>query len=90
MGTSCPVYEEMTLDEVGEFAERDIELIANQIYFSNIRILNLKDIITEPKTGVNVVNKFAKFIKQVSRSVFLTIIGASEPFFGVTGLDFSR
>lgn len=90
MGTSCPVYEELALEEVGDFAEKDIEIISNQIYFSNIRILNLKDINSDIKQGVNVINKFAKFIKQISKSVFLTIIGASEPFLGVAGLDFSR
>lgn len=44
LATSCPVYEEISLEEVICFAETDIETIANQIYFSDIKILTLREI----------------------------------------------
>ncbi len=44
LATSCPVYEEINLEEVICFAENDIESIANQIYFSDLKILTLRDI----------------------------------------------
>ncbi len=44
----------------------------------------------ECKKEVNVIQNFAKFIKQVSRSVFLAIIGATEPPQGGVGFELSR
>lgn len=40
--SNCPLYEELSLEEVILFAEQDIEQVATQLYFSDICFLNLK------------------------------------------------
>lgn len=54
-GIGCPVYEDISPEEVMAFAEKDIEPIANHLYFSDIRILNLKDVSYETKMDVNII-----------------------------------
>jgi hypothetical protein len=55
-----------------------------------LKILTLRDISYECKKGIKVIDKFSKFVKQVSKSVFLTIVGATEPSLGIFGMDLSR
>ena len=39
---------------------------------------------------MNIADKFAKLVKQISKSLFLSLIGATEPTSGIFGLDLSR
>lgn len=90
MGTSCPVYEDVSLEEVVTFAEEEVEECARELYFKDIRVLNLRGVNRECKKGVNVADKFTKLIKQISKSLFLSLIGATEPSSALVGLDLSR
>jgi hypothetical protein len=72
------------------FAERDIDTCAHHLFFSSLRILNLREVTCERKPGVDVIENFSKFVKQVSKTVFLTLVGATEPMHNIFGLDLSR
>lgn len=88
--TSCPVYEDANIEEIMAFSEKGIEKSAQSIYFGDLKILNLKQLPFEWKKSVNIIEKFSKLVGQISKSVFLTLIGATEPPQGSYGLEFSR
>lgn len=72
------------------FAERDVEEFARELYFKDIRILNLRAVTRDCKKGVSVPDKFLKLVRQISKSLFLSLIGATEPSNVIFGLDLSR
>lgn len=72
------------------FAEKDVEEFARELYFKDLRILNLRSVTRECKKGVNVADKFLRLVKQISKSLFLSLIGATEPSIAIFGLDLSR
>ena len=77
LASSCPVYEDVSIEEVVAFAEKGIEKSAQLIYFGDLRILNLKQTPCAWKKAVNIIEKFTKLVSQISKSVFLTLIGAT-------------
>ena len=88
--TSCPVYEDISVEEVVAFAEKQISSCANETYFGDIVILNLKQITCECKKNVDILEKFSRFVSQIARVIFLSIVGATEQPQGIFGLDLSR
>ena len=88
--TSCSVYEDVSIEDTIAFADKDIEACAHKMYFSDIRVLNFREVTCGIKKEVRLMDKFCLFVRQVSKSVFLSIIGATEPTRGLMGVDFSR
>ena len=87
-GSSCPVFEDVPVEDIVEFAEKGMDEFAYKVYFSEVKILNLRKVEAEKKE-VDVVAKFAKVVRQLSKCVFLGLTGAVEPPVS-TCLDFSR
>lgn len=88
--TASAVYEELNTDEVAQFAEEDLETLVSSLYFSrSLQYVNLRELRPETKSGVSVLAKFGDLVRQVSRSVFFTIVGAAEAERG-DYLNFSR
>jgi hypothetical protein len=66
------------LEEIISFAEKDNDDLTNRLYFSDLQILNLKEITCECNPKIDAIHKkFGKLINQISKSVFLTIAGAT-------------
>lgn len=64
--------------------------MANRLYFLDIKILNLREVNCELNPKVNQIIKFGKLIQKISKCVFLTIAGATDPHQEGTMLDLSR
>ena len=87
---SCPVYEEVSLEEVIEFAEKGIDKFAGEIYFSEVKILSLREVTVECSKEVSILEKFVELVRQISKSLFLTLIGGTEPEKAPLGFSLSR
>ena len=71
------------------FAEKEIGKCAHEIYFGDVSILTLKEISCECKKTANVIEEFGKLVSQISRTIFLTLVGATEQPQGVCSVDLS-
>jgi len=59
------------------FAEKDLEKIAKNLHSNDaqIKILNLKQVTAEINPKANHLTQFTSLVKQISKSVFLTLAG---------------
>lgn len=74
--SSCPVYDDITTEEVIDEAVKNVEEVADKMYDDeSIKILNLNVMKESILEGVNPRANFIELIVAISKAVFLTIAG---------------
>lgn len=77
MTNSSPIYEDIDLEDVAIFADRALEDISSMLFYScQVKYLNLHE--TRLETKGNLRLKFHTLIKQLSRTIFFTLVGAVD------------